>query len=90
MDGKHEAGPQFVIGGGVQPMVGGIWSVVGGGGGALTHDTLFGQLTVLQNLAFYARIFGKTAKDVDHVVHELQIQNCAHRCLETLSAGPLP
>lgn len=52
-----------------------------------THDTLFGQLTVLQNLAFYARIFGKTAKDVDHVVHELQIQNCAHRCLETLSTG---
>lgn len=82
---------------GVQKIAGGDVSVLGSPAGSprlrrsVAYDTqgasVYTDLTVRQNLRYFARLVGAPASDVDRVVEQLGLAPYAHQTVGSLSGG---
>ena len=82
---------------GVQILTSGTVTVLGRSAGAaplrsrvgyVTQDpSVYPDLTVRQNLRYFARILGAPTSDLDRVIEEVQLQGQAEQVVSTLSGG---
>lgn len=82
---------------GVQKVTGGTVTVLGEPAGShlqrhrVTYDTqaasVYGDLTITQNLAYFARIVGASKKDVDRVIEQVGLAEHARQTVDSLSGG---
>src|SRR5918995_4514367 len=82
---------------GVQKVAGGTVTVLGEPAGTVTqrrrvaYDTqaasVYGDLTIEQNLRYFARIIGAPRSDVARVIEEVGLRGQAHQTVDSLSGG---
>lgn len=82
---------------GAQKVTGGTLKVLGkpAGGKALRpqigyvsqHLSVYSDLTVLQNLRYFARILRKNKSDADRVIHQVDLEPQSKQIVESLSGG---
>ncbi|WP_314505481.1 ABC transporter ATP-binding protein [uncultured Microbacterium sp.] len=82
---------------GVQRVAGGTVSVLGEPAGSalqrhrVAYDTqaasVYGDLTIHQNLAYFARLIGAPRTDIDRVIREVGLVDRGHQTVASLSGG---
>lgn len=82
---------------GVQRIVGGSVEVLGAPAGSrrlrdrVSYDTqnasVYGDLTVRQNLAYFARLIGAPRRDIDRVIDQVGLRDHARQRVASLSGG---
>lgn len=82
---------------GVQKVAGGTVTVLGEPAGShlqrhrVTYDTqaasVYGDLTITQNLSYFARVLGASRSDVDRVIDQVGLRDNARQTVDSLSGG---